>query len=158
MMMMMMMMTTIPSWETVFTATHRLHPDHRKTRTLTLLLLPRVYKCHATTVVLLFAMVRIYYFNQPFRRCAAHLVFHGVTSHLLLANLIYCGRPTYTYYFLLLSTIYIYNPKDAIGVTNSKPITKLGFAIDVMHFTAGGVTKWINVKTVVKLFVTLAQH
>lgn len=50
----------------------------------------------------------------------------------------------------------IFAPKDAIGVTNSKPITKLGFAIDVMHFTVGGVMKWISVKTAVKLFVTLA--
>lgn len=50
------------------------------------------------------------------------------------------------------------NPKDAIGATNFKLTTKLGFVIDAMHFTVGDVTKWINVKTVVKLYVTTAQH
>jgi hypothetical protein len=50
------------------------------------------------------------------------------------------------------------NPKDAIGVMNFKPITKLGFVIDVMPSIVGDVTKWINVKTVVKSFVTRAQH
>ncbi len=53
---------------------------------------------------------------------------------------------------------FLLNPKDAIGATNFKLTTKLGSAIDAMHFTVGDVTKWINVKTVVKLYVTTAQH
>jgi len=47
---------------------------------------------------------------------------------------------------------------DAIGVTNSRPITKYECAIDVMHFIVGAVTRWINVRIVVKSFVIRVQH
>jgi hypothetical protein len=47
---------------------------------------------------------------------------------------------------------------DAIGAMNFRQITKLGFAIDVTPFIVGGVMKWINVRTVVKLFVTRVQR
>ncbi len=62
-----------------------------------------------------------------------------------------CQRRSPPLYYLLYS-------KDAIGATNFKLTTKLGFAIDAMHFTVGDVTKWISVKTVVKLYVTTALH
>jgi hypothetical protein len=53
---------------------------------------------------------------------------------------------------------YYYYYQDAIGAMNFRQITKLGFAIDVTPFIVGGVMKWINVRTVVKLFVTRVQH
>ena len=46
----------------------------------------------------------------------------------------------------------------AIGVMNSRPIMRYGFAIDVMHFIVVIVMKWINVMIVVKLFVDPAPH
>lgn len=42
------------------------------------------------------------------------------------------------------------------GAMNFKRITKFASVIDVMPFTAEGVTKWINVMIVVKSFVPLA--
>ena len=61
-------------------------------------------------------------------------------------------------HFLHLSTNHYYYYQDAIGAMNFRQITKLGFAIDVTPFIVGGVMKWINVRTVVKLFVTRVQR
>ena len=63
-------------------------------------------------------------------------------------------------HFLHLSIYLIitYYYQDAIGAMNFRQITKLGFAIDVTPFIVGVVMKWINVRTVVKLFVTRVQH
>jgi hypothetical protein len=58
------MKTTIPSWGTAFTATHRLRPDHQLKTPAALppstILTPLqlVYKSHVTTAVHLSVMVR----------------------------------------------------------------------------------------------------
>ena len=63
-----------------------------------------------------------------------------------------------THFCTYLPNHHYYYYQDAIGVMNFRQITKLGFAIDVTPFIVGGVMKWINVRTVVKLFVTRVQH
>ena len=74
-----------------------------------------------------------------------NLSFRFRTSSLLYTLCTYL--PNHYYYY-----------QDAIGAMNFRQITKLGFAIDVTPFIVGGVMKWINVRTVVKLFVTRVQH
>ena len=44
------------------------------------------------------------------------------------------------------------------GVTNFRPIMKLEFAIDAMHFTVGGVMKWTNVMIAGKSFARRVQR
>ena len=102
-------------------------------------------------------MVRVYQLFYYY----SHLVFYDVLCIATVQILFILETQTNTHINIMLCVVdhhLLLNPKDAIGATNSKLITKLGSAIDAMHFTAGGVTKWINVKTAVKLFVTLAQH
>jgi hypothetical protein len=69
------------------------------------------------------------------------------TPTLLLPRVCRCHATTAALLFVM----------DAIGAMNFKLIMKLGCVIDAMHFTAVDVTKWINVKIVVKLSATLAQ-
>mmetsp|Transcript_995 Transcript_995/g.1771 ORF Transcript_995/g.1771 Transcript_995/m.1771 type:complete len:80 (-) Transcript_995:3323-3562(-) len=46
----------------------------------------------------------------------------------------------------------------AIGVMNTRPIMRLEFVIDVMHFIVRIVMKWINVRIVGKWFVRDVGH
>jgi len=94
-----MTMMTIPSSETAFTATLRRHPDRQKTRTPTLLL-PRVCRCHATTVALLFAMVRVYHLLFYYY---SHLVFYDVLCIATVQILFILETQTNTYINIMLS-------------------------------------------------------
>ena len=87
---------TIPSSETAFTATLRRHPDRQKTRTPTLLL-PRVCRCHATIVALLFAMVRVYHLLFYYY---SHLVFYDVLCIATVQILFILETQTNTYKIL----------------------------------------------------------